>query len=153
MGGNVSIIEHGIGLHDILVNTRKLNGKKINVGVLRTAGRSADGKTDLVDIAMWNEFGTARIPKRPFMRIAEEKHGKEWQKLATDLADKVDMGEMNEEQLYEIVGNKMVGDIQEVIGNRNQLQANAPATVRRKKSDAPLIDTGQLRQAISFEVR
>ena len=36
---------------------------------------------------------------------------------------------------------------------RNNWAPNAPSTIARKKSDQPLIDTGALRQAITFVVR
>lgn len=36
---------------------------------------------------------------------------------------------------------------------RNNWAPNAPSTIKAKKSDQPLIDTGQLRRAITFVVR
>ena len=144
-------IDHGFKA--IVRNLKKLDGKEVVAGVLRTAGKSADRKTNLVDIAVWNEYGTRRIPSRPFLRTAADKNQKDWAKLAQQVGGRVIDGTMSAEQGLELIGNKMVGDIQQVIGNRSLLAPNAPATVRRKGSDAPLIDTGQLRQAISFEVR
>ena len=140
-----------LGFKAIVKELTKLDGKEVVAGVLRTAGKSADKKTNLVDIAIWNEYGTRRIPSRPFLRIAAEKN--DWAKLAQQVGGRVIDGTMAAEQGLDLIGNKMVGDIQQVIGNRSLLAPNAPATVRRKGSDAPLIDTGQLRQAISFEVR
>ena len=140
-----------LGFKAIVKELTKLDGKEVVAGVLRTAGKSADKKTDLVDIAIWNEYGTRRIPSRPFLRIAADKN--DWTKLAQQVGGRVIDGNMAAEQGLDLIGNKMVGDIQQVIGNRSLLAPNAPATVLRKGSDAPLIDTGQLRQAISFEVR
>lgn len=152
MAVNVSITEKGVSLQDLKRFTEQLAGKELNAGVLRTAGKEKKTGADLVDVATWNEYGTEHIPKRPFMRIAERRNEKKWQKLAEGVAEKAIEG-MGVDQGLDLLGNQIVGDIQEVIGNRNLLAPNAPGTIKQKGSDAPLIDTGQLRQSISFEVR
>ena len=153
MAINVLITEKGVSLDDLSRCVEDLGGKELAVGVLRTAGREKKTGADLVDVATWNEYGTSHIPKRPFMRIAETQNEDKWFRLAENTAAKVMKGMMSSEQSLELLGNKIVGDIQQVIGDRSLLAPNAPATIRMKGSDAPLIDTGQLRQAISFEVR
>lgn len=153
----VIIEERGISFEALKQQARQLAGKELAAGVLRTAGKHKETGADLVDIAHWNEYGTSRIPKRPFMRIAASRNEKNWGILAEDAAEKVIDG-MGVEQAVDLLGNQMVGDIKEVIGDKKLLRPNAPSTIRMKTvrgkvGDAPLIDTGQLRQSISFEVR
>lgn len=53
------------GFHSLIASLRSLEDKKLKVGVLPSAGRNSEG-VDLVDVAVWNEFGTRHIPARPF---------------------------------------------------------------------------------------
>lgn len=149
----IRISQKGTNFAALKRNADQLSKKTLAVGVLPSAGKDKDTGADLVDIATWNEYGTSRIPERPFMRIAESKNSESWLKLAEGVAEKIVEGKFSEEQGMELIGNRMVGDIQKVIGDKSQLAPNAPSTIKRKKSDAPLIDTGNLRQSISFEVR
>lgn len=138
------------GFMDILKGAKSLDGKTLVAGVLQEAGKTSTG-TSLVDVAVYNEYGTRHIPARPFMRIASTEHGKKWQEHAEKAAIAVMDGRIKAERAVELVGNEVVGDIQQIIGS-DKLEANAPATIKRKKSDSPLIDTGRLRQSISFRV-
>ena len=46
----------------------------------------------------------------------------------------------------------MVKDIQKVFGDKSKLKPNAPATIKRKGHDKPLIVTGKLRDAVDYRV-
>ncbi len=142
----------GPSFEELKTLTEQMDGVEIVAGVLPTAGKEKEG-ADLVDVAIWNEYGTKNIPKRPFMRIAARDNEKDWQGMAAKLAEGVIDGTKGLQQGLEKIGNKMVGDIQEVIGDRSRLKANAPATIRKKGSDAPLKDDAELQQGISFEIR
>jgi phage gpG-like protein len=143
--------DHDLGYNAILTAIDELSGKSIKVGVLGTSGKASDGKASLVDVAVYNEYGTSRIPKRPFMRIAADKNKQRWQGLSDKLTDRIIDGGISAGQSLEIIGNKMVGDIQLVLGS-SELVPNAVSTVKKKGSAAPLIDTGRLRQSISFKI-
>ena len=137
------------GFNAILENVKGLDGS-VKVGVLQGKGTESNG-TNLVDVAVYNEYGTERIPSRPFMRLAADNHGEEWQDTAAKLVSVVITGGITKQQVLEIIGNKAKGDIQSVIGS-SQLDANALSTVKRKGSAAPLIDTGRLRSSIDFRI-
>ena len=139
-----------LGYERIISGLKELDGATIVVGVLRNAGREIDG-ADLVDVAVWNEYGTRRIPSRPFLRIATDENGESWQELAEKGVNGIIAGTMGKQQVLDLVGVKAVGDIQKVIGS-NKLKPNAEATIRRKGSEAPLIDTDRLRQSIHYHV-
>ena len=58
---------------------RELAELEVRIGYQRgqSAGTNTDNdkpRADLVDIAMWNELGTANSPSRPFMRDSVDKH-------------------------------------------------------------------------------
>lgn len=142
--------DKNLGYTAFLEGAKCFDGKTVVAGVLQNAGETADG-TSLVDVAVYNEYGTRSTPARPFLRIASIQNARKWQDHAETAALAVMDGKVQPERALEIVGNDVVGDIQKVIGS-SSLAANAPATIRRKKSDAPLIDTGLLRQSVDFRV-
>lgn len=139
--------DRDLGYTRIVSGMKELDGAAVVVGVLRNAGKADDNKTDLVDVAVYNEYGTRDIPSRPFLRIATDVNGDDWQKLAEDLI----IRGVSRSRVLNVVGLQAVGDIQEVFGSE-KLKPNAPATVARKGSAAPLIDTGRLRQSIHYRV-
>lgn len=149
---DITIKEIGISFDAIGKNANRLASQAIKAGILRSAGKEKSG-VDLVEVAAYNEFGTKYIPPRPFMRIAADKNSSNWQRLMMNVAARVTLNQMGIRQGQNLIGNQAVGDIQKVIGNRGLLAPNAPNTVKQKGSDAPLIDSGNLRQSVSFEVK
>ena len=55
------------------------------------------------------------------------------------------------DQACQIVGARAKADIQKVYGS-SELTENAESTIKHKKSDAPLIDTGRLRASVNYRV-
>lgn len=141
-----------LGYRKIIKNLVHLGGKSVVAGVLADAGKEADG-TDLVDIAVYNEFGVpGHIPPRPFVRIASDKNERSWNDLTDTLVGRVVAGSMGAGQALDLLGVKAEGDIKKVMGDRSLLAPNDPATVKLKGSDAPLIDTGRLRQSVKYRI-
>ena len=89
---------------------------------------------------------------RPFVRIASDEHGGEWQDMAEKGLNAIIEGRMNQEQVLKLVGLRAKADVQKVIGNKAKLWPNDPKTIERKGSSAPLIDTGRLRQSINYRI-
>ena len=151
--------DRDLGYTAVIKNVTALSSKSLVVGVLQNAGKEEDG-TDLVDVAIWNEYGTrdGHIPARPFLSIATDENKAKWQKLTEGAANAVIDRKMPVDQALEIIGSQMAGDVQMVIGDKSKLKPNRPATIRAKSKkgkigDAPLIDTGRLRQSIHFDIR
>jgi len=49
------------------------------------------------------------------------------------------------------LGIRVQGDVQASITSLTS-PANSPVTIKRKRSSKPLIDTGEMRQAVTFKV-
>lgn len=137
---------------------KKLSEKQVRVGVQggkRHKEKSRDGKekegADLVEIAIWNELGTGRIPARPFLGQTVDQHSAEIQKAATQFVQKICKGQLDAQSAFKKIGVVTVGYVQDQITN-GEFEPNAPMTVQRKGSDHPLIDTGQLRRGISYVI-
>jgi HK97 gp10 family phage protein len=117
---------------------------------------TTDGKS-IPEYAAYNEFGTSRIPARPFMRNTMNEHQNEWcETLAGALKGKIQHD--NAKKAMGLVGEQMKAHIQQTI-QKGSFAPNAPRTVANKRAkgkvepDHPLIDTGQMIASIISEVK
>ncbi len=123
--------------------------KRVLIGV--PAGKvEADG-TPLALVAAANEFGTSTIPERSFLRSGIHEHMPEFVHLSGELLPHVADGTMTEDAALNIVGLKAADAVKAKIID-GPFEANAPATIARKKSSRPLVDSGALRQGITHVV-
>ena len=109
------------------------------------------GATDkeAADKLQFNEYGTATIPARAPIRrtvrsgIIQKTMAKEWGKfLKTNDFD----------SLIDSIGTATVIAIKTGIDQGKFTPRNAPSTAKIKGHSKPLLDTGELRDAINFEV-
>nr|WP_314098046.1 hypothetical protein [uncultured Lachnoanaerobaculum sp.] len=129
---------------------RELAEKQVRVGFQQGSATEEDG-TDMCDIAMWNEFGTEHAPSRPFLRMSvDENEGKIKDFLKSKKADLI-RGASAEQVLKEI-GIFQKDLIQEKITN-GSFVPNAQATIDKKGSSKPLIDTGRMRQSVNYVIK
>lgn len=121
------------------------NKNQLRVGFFETS-KYVDG-TFVADVAKKNEFGTLKIPSRPFFRNAIENNTKKWVNfLAKDLVKSE-----NAVMSYNRLGEVARGDIVKSINQTNS-PANSPLTIKAKGSSKPLVDTGYLRANVTFKV-
>ena len=103
----------------------------------------------MTNVAAWQEFGTSRgIPKRPFFRNANAKNIPIIRKY---ISDNVKPLALPEELLARQVGLMHQDAVQDEIRILRQ-PPNSPITVALKGSSNPLIDTGFMRQSVTFKV-
>lgn len=123
----------------------KLTNAGIKVGIMADA-KYPDG-TSVAEVAQWNNFGIQDIPPRPFMSKAISKNQDKWLNvLSNDLKKSGDY-----EKSLNVLGNVMTGDIKKEITDI-KTPANSQETINKKGSSNPLIDTGLLRNSITFKV-
>ena len=127
--------------------------KKLQVRVGYQQGKTKSQKgVDLLDIAMWNELGTARAPSRPFIRQSADRNKGDIEKFCADQLKKVTQGG-TAERILNAIGVMQKGLIQDTISKSKEwAEPNAEFTVERKGSDTPLIDTGRLMQSASYVI-
>lgn len=122
------------------------NPKALYAGIFATA--KYDDGTPVPQVAFWQEFGTLKIPMRPFFRNALAKNRKKWFRFfTTQIKNTLDL-----DKSLNLTGEIMRGDIIKSLTNTTT-PPNAPSTIKRKGSSHPLIDTGFLRASISYELR
>ena len=141
---------------------RKLeDNPHVKIGVLEKSEKRSDGADNLT-VAASNEFGVSisagrsggqiiQIPERSFIRSNhDEKKAKYWRKIKR-MKRLILGGRITVEAALKAIGAEVQGDVRKKIVNLKE-PPNAPATIERKKSSNPLVDTGQLQGAIDFEL-
>lgn len=122
--------------------------RKVKVGF--PAGKSS---TDIVNRAVWNHYGTSRgIPARPFLLNAIRKNRRKYLEAMKTAGAKILRGEASLDQTMRKLGIMAQGDIQDEITNL-RTPPNAPSTIAAKGSSNPLIDTGEMRSKVTWEVK
>lgn len=129
---------------------RRIGDFRTKVGV-HDDGATYDDGTKVIEVAIWNHFGTQNIPARPFITASLELARPELKALYARLVAGVIAGKITDEFAAQYLGQWAVKEIVDNI-NRGLFQANAPSTVAAKGSDTPLIDTAQLKGSIRAEV-
>lgn len=121
---------------------------KVRVGIIEQANYEGSDGESVAQVAFWNEYGTATIPPRPFFRNTIAEHKDEWPKQAAEMLE-ANGGDVR--KTLELMGEGVKGQIVETIQAFRE-PPNAAATVKKKGSDKPLIDTGTLWRSIDYEV-
>lgn len=116
----------------------------VRIGVLQNQ-RYPNG-TNVKDVALYQEFGTSRIPARPFLRPAYNNNIDRWKEY---IYSGLRRGEALE-QLLNAVGSMGAGEV------KREIKAiTAPPLKKRRKDGGtkPLVDTGLLLASITYEVK
>lgn len=157
--GMSRVEDKDLGLNRIIRTLNKdLDGVVVKVGVQAKDKAVRRGKggsirnTDqpLAVIAAVHEFGLGGMPQRSFLRSAYDENLPTIDKMIQRVAHGAVFGFGTNAALNQL-GNVVQGMIQRKIVD-GPFKPNAPATIKRKKSSRPLIDTGHLRQSIRYVI-
>jgi len=121
----------------------------VDAGII-DAGEHPSGDETVASIGFKNEFGIG-VPERSFMRSTIQAKKKDIISLQKKLLKQIVNGSMKVETGLGLVGEFMADAItQKIVAIRTP--ANSPITIKLKGSSNPLIDTGQLKNSITYEV-
>lgn len=154
----------------------ELTSTVIEVGIFGKDGERYEDGTPILLIANVNEFGLnisvtpemraylhgqglhlrnstreIRIPERSYIRSGFDDREKKFRKTANKLLEQVLMQEIRLDTFFKTLGEYIVGELQDYMTDI-RTPPNHPFTIAQKGSSNPLIDTGRLRQAITFRV-
>lgn len=138
----------------------QLGNKVVKVGVIGDKAEDEHGEgISMGRLAGVHEFGASIkigntiivIPERSFIRAPLAQHRADYVALIGKFTDRVLLGRMSVDRALGLLGIRAVADMQRFI-SRGVKPDNAPSTIARKGSSKPLIDTGLLRQAITYAV-
>jgi len=137
---------------------KRLKGMRnasVTIGVHEDAGRYEGSDVSVVEVALWNEFGTKRIPERSFLRSALAGNEGLINQWRAGVISGIIEGSLTVEKGLETLGFR----IAELV--KNKIKSNVPpplaeSTARDKKARgvAPvtLIDSTLLLRSISYRV-
>ena len=119
----------------------------VKVGLPKGSNDYPDG-TSVIMVGSVHEFGSPSkgIPQRSFLRVTMEKGRREYRQLFKKLAKKIVNGKMTKEQALGVIGIQVQGDVQERI-------TKGISPKLKSREGTALIDTGHLRQSITYEVQ
>jgi len=108
-------------------------------------------------VATANEVGSApgvkpKVPARPFMKQTMDREGAKFQGVMRDLVKMIYAGRMSTKIALERIGNLGASEVKRSF-TVERFAPNTDYTIARKGSSKPLIDTGALRQGVTFVVR
>lgn len=156
------VLDHDRGWRQFKRQMRSVKGAHVKVGVTANVGMDAKtergpgdrptrSETTLAEVAWYNEFGTKRIPARSFIRSTHDEQRGRLRAMKRTLARKLAKREISIEAALAILGTFMKAkQIQKI--DRLRTPPNRPSTKRRKRSSNPLVDLGQLKGSIQYQV-
>ena len=129
---------------------KELGDLEVRVGFQHGKATEEDG-TDICDIAAWNELGTEHIPSRPFIRQSVDNNEDKINSVLHTRVRALTKGESAEDALKKIgVFQKRLMQSEIKSGD---FVPNSEATIRKKKSSQPLIDTGRMRKSVDYVIQ
>jgi len=149
------------GWSEIVRQMKNLKGSSVVVGILESAGehkskeKSSSGVTNAA-VGTWMEFGvpSKNIPSRPFLSLSYDTSIPKIKIFKQKLLQQIVDRKITVDKALGLLGLFFQRIVQENIGKSSLWAPNKPQTIKRKRdSTKPLIDTGQLRASINFEVR
>ena len=139
----------------LTIPTKEANGRSARdiPGLFKPKGKNilaiSDGNKGLK--VMFYLVKEVNIPERSFLRSTfDEKEG-EWQEFFANQIDSLISGSATANSIYSQLGARIASDIQKKIKETSR-PSNAAATVANKGTNNPLINTGRLRQSVTWKV-
>lgn len=114
-----------------------LTKHQVEIGILAIdkSLTGEDGKTTILEYAIYNEFGTIDIPARPFMRNALDSNRNSISRLIKETPNKVFKGELSGKEALMIIGETIRGMIILSIQDaKNWATPNSIKTLKMKTS-------------------
>ena len=139
----------------IIKQIAALSKLNIKAGIIEGAG-DKDG-VPIAQYAAYNEYGVPgkkkkwNIPPRPFIRGWVENHEAEIKATQERLFKQVSEGKISAEIAIAKLGQFAQDGIKRYIVAGN-FEPNAEATIQRKGSSRPLIDTGAMRNSVRYQI-
>lgn len=122
-------------------------GGYVLVGIHEGAEQPKGADITMATLGAIQHFGNEEIPARPWLDVGVEQGNKEYLEIIEEGA----ASGLYQNQILDQVGVVAVGYVQQYITDLKS-PPNAQSTIRKKGSDNPLIDTGAMRQSVTYSV-
>lgn len=141
------------GLKKLKRELKKSGKSFVKVGIFGERADAAHAGTEKsnVEIAGFQEFGTKTIPSRSYIRATVDAEKGKIRQLQKKLAEQIIKRRTTEVQGLNLIGSFVTGAMQKRIQG-GLSPALKPATIKRKGSSKPVLDTGQIVQSLTWVV-
>lgn len=141
-------------LEKTLKNSAKVEcvvGYPKGINGLSTPEAAYDGKASVIEVAIKNNYGLG-VPQRAFFDLALIKIEKTYQKALNQYGPLLLQGKADFKKILDLAGRLAEDDVRNSIMD-GDWEPNAPATIKAKKSDRPLVDTMTMYRRVTHKVR
>lgn len=132
----------------------KVKGSHVTIGIHEGAGEYPDG-VSVVQVGLWNEFGTETSPARSFIRSTIDEHMGDINRWRVELVKQVLAGKITVDKALETIGFRLRELVKNKI-NSNVPPPNAPSTIAAKRhagvAPRTLVETTLLLRSIEYRV-
>lgn len=135
---------------------RSFQSSYVTIGVHDGAGTYPGGDApEVVEVALWMEFGTRDVPERSYLRSVVNESGDQIRGFMEEAAAKVVLENWGVERAWSLVGERVKILVQ------NKIKSNVPpplaestkkGKLSRGVAPVTLIDSGLLLRSISYRV-
>ena len=146
------------GFSDALALLSGVKAVVTDVGFLGGEQHPSEGDEQpitIAQVAAWNEYGTETIPERPFMRRTVDTNADKYKRLMGKLLARAmtirGAPAKRARDVFTVVGAQVSSDVVKTI-DAGGFAPNSEATIKRKGSSKPLVDTGVMRASTAFRV-
>lgn len=123
---------------------RLTHDKTVLVGIHEDAPQVEGGDITMAQLGAVLHFGNQNIPPRPWLDVGVQSGSADYLSIIENNSDDMD-------NALNMIGLIAVGKVQQYM-TELQDPPNAPSTVKKKGSSNPLIDTGALRQSVTYSI-
>ncbi len=118
----------------------------VKVGLPKGSNDYPDG-TSVIMVGAVHEFGSSskNIPQRSFLRSTVQEKRRKYKKMFSKLAKKIVNGKLTVKEALNLLGLQVQTDVKEKITDIKEPEL-------KHREGNPLVDTGHLRQSITYEV-
>ena len=140
---------------DAMAELRIWDSARLTVGIHAAEGALVEGSLTVAQIMTVHEFGSAdgKIPMRSWLRGWFDESQEQMSGLVRDLTRAIARGKLKAKTALARLGSIAVAELQarwaRTPGDWAPL---ADRTIARKKSSKPLIDTGQSRTSVTYQI-
>lgn len=154
MASGGKTVDRDRGRLSILKRLRDAAGAEVTIGWHAASGSHPKAKMPMPQLAAIHEFGApaANIPERSTLRATADAKGAQYRRDLQRVAARVVAEGASLRGELEKFGAEAASDVRQAITDFSD-PPDAPATVARKGSSHPLIDTGAMRNAVSHHVK
>lgn len=143
-------------IEKLKLRLQQAGGKEVAVGYPKgkegVGNAHYDSGASILQVAIWNNFGTESIPRRAFMELAATTMQPQFKEMLKKAIKRLNAGEIKIETVLKAAGHMGEAEVRKAIDDGGW-DPNSPETMARKGSEVPLIDSGDMRKYATHIIR